>query len=125
MKARFLGLLSGVDIGPSQISVPGATALFLPAGCSCNPDAFFRDREFAHIHPQEDGSFHLILDDADCDHVLAQGWGEQHPLAKLGRIQRTVLMIYAPRDEAEIDTILEIVAASHRYASTPKRVSAA
>jgi hypothetical protein len=116
MKARFLAL-RGTETGPSLISVPGATALFLPEHARCDPEAFFRGREFAHIHPPYDGSFHMILTERDCDAVLARGWGELHPFAESGRIQPTVTMIYAPRDEAEVATVMDIAAAAFRRAS--------
>ena len=119
MKQRFLSLFAEVDIGPSRISVPGATALFLPEGCSCNQAGLMIATEFAHIHPPHDGSFHMILSEEDCALVLERGWGELHPLARTGEIQPTVAMVYAPRDEAEVEVILRIAAASHQYAASP------
>ena len=115
MAARFLAT-TGVDIRPSKISVPGAQALFVPEGCACNSDACFVDREFAHIHPPYDGSFHLSLSASECAHVIEQGWGELHPLAVSGRIPPTVMMIFAPRNEADVEVIMQIVAASQRFA---------
>ena len=76
-------------------------------------------REFAHLHPPSDGSFHMILSQSDCDHVLTQGWGELHPLAARGEIRPTVLMVFAPRNRAELDIVLAIADAAHRYARTP------
>ncbi len=107
--------------GPSLISVPGARALFLACDEPCNEHAFFRGREFAHVHPPFDGSFHMILSARDCDQVVAAGWGELHPLAIAGLIQRTTVMVYAPRDEAEIEIVLAIAQASQRFAMTPIR----
>jgi hypothetical protein len=102
--------------GPSLISVPGAVALFLECDGARECSAFLRGTEFAHVHPQSDGSMHMVLSQADSDHVIARGWGEQHPWARSGRIQPTVLMIYAPRDDQEIDVVLSIVLASKRNA---------
>lgn len=116
--SRFLAM-PGTTQGPSLISVPGARALFLPMCAQCNEAAFFRGREFAHIHPPNDGSFHMILSEPDCVHVVDQGWGELHPLAKTGAIQLTATMIYAAREEHEISLVLEIAAASKRYAEQP------
>lgn len=115
MRDRFLAL-PGTVVGGSLISVPGAVGLFLPEATPCNCDAFFKGREFAHIHPPYDGSFHMIFSESDCAHVLERGWGELHPLAVKGRIQPTVTMIYAPRDDDEIGVILVIAEASYRYA---------
>lgn len=77
---RFIAIPDTTN-GPSLISVPGARALFLTCEAPCNERAFLRGREFAHLHPPEDGSFHMILSPEDCDLVLASGWGELHPLA--------------------------------------------
>lgn len=98
--------------GPSLISVPGAVALFLECEGVCECPAFLRGTEFAHLHPPSDGSFHMVLSERDSDHVRERGWGEQHPWARSGRIQPTVLLIYAPRDEQEVDVVLSIVDAS-------------
>jgi len=116
--ARFLAL-PGTSTGPSLVSTPGAHALFLREDVPCNHDAFFGGREFAHVHPASDGSFHMILSEADCAEVRARGWGELHPHAEAGRIQRTAVMIYAPRDDDEIATVLAIARAALAYASTP------
>ncbi len=105
--------------GKSLISVPGAQALFLSQECLCNADVATAGREFAHVHPPHDGSFHMFLSLGDCLHVLEQGWGELHPLAAKGEIPLSAVMIYAPRNEAEIDIVLEVTRAALTYASTP------
>ncbi len=105
--------------GRSLISVPGAQALFLSQECSCNADIAAVGREFAHVHPPSDGSFHMFLSLDDCMHVLKQGWGELHPLAAKGEIPLNAVMIYAPRTEAEIDIVLDITRAALNFASTP------
>ena len=115
MRERFLAL-PGTVVGGSLISVPGAVALFLPEASPCNCEAFFKGREFAHIHPEYDGSFHMILSESDCAHVLEQGWGELHPLAAQSSIQPTVTLVYAPRDDEEIEIVMAIAEASYRYA---------
>lgn len=102
--------------GPSLISVPGAVALFLEAEGSHDCSAFLRGTEFAHVHPASDGSFHMVLSQPDCEHVIARGWGELHPWARIGRIQPTATMVYAPRDAQEIETVLSIVLASKENA---------
>jgi hypothetical protein len=119
--ARFIAIPKTTN-GPSLISVPGARGLFLCPG-PCNERAFLREREFAHLHPPEDGSFHMILPRAECDAVLAAGWGELHPLAASGKFHPTALMIYAPRDEAEIETVLAITLAARHFAMTPIEVT--
>jgi hypothetical protein len=37
-------------------------------------------------------------------------------MARRGLIPPTAVMVYAPRDAAEVDTVLEVIAASYRFA---------
>jgi hypothetical protein len=71
--------------------------------------------EICHAHPS-DGSMHLTLHPSDAKLMLENGWGERHPLARGGWCRRFVpkefVLIYAPRDEAELDVAMLIVAAS-------------
>lgn len=71
--------------------------------------------EICHAHPS-DGSLHLTLHPADAGVLLQRGWGERHPLAKGGWFERFVpggfVMVYAPRDEAEIEILLEVILAA-------------
>lgn len=116
MKAKFLDL-QGTEVGNSLISVPGATALFVPEGHVCNPEGFLTGREFAHIHPAADGSFHMMLAPSDAELVVERGWGEPHLWARTGKLPANTLMVYAPRDDAEIDIVLQIANAARLYAS--------
>ncbi|CAO2650548.1 Nn.00g018400.m01.CDS01 [Neocucurbitaria sp. VM-36] len=71
--------------------------------------------EICHAHPS-DGSMHMTLHPADAKVVLENGWGERHPLARGGWCRRFVprefVLIYAPRDEKEVEIMMRIVAAS-------------
>lgn len=71
--------------------------------------------EICHAHPS-DGSMHLTLHPLDAKLMLESAWGERHPLARGGWCRRFVpkefVLIYAPRDEAEVDEAMKIVAAS-------------
>lgn len=109
--------LPDVDEGPSLISVPGARALFLRPTAAGGPDeAFMTGREFVHLHPASDGSLHMALPPARVTEAVAAGWGELHPLAASGRVPPTVLLVYGPRNAAELETVWELVQASHRFA---------
>ena len=44
------------------------------------------------------------------------GWGEPHYLVHTGQAPPSITMLYAPRDEAERDTILRLVRASYEFA---------
>lgn len=115
--SRHWRALPGTEHGPSGISVPGASALFLPHCPVCNERyGFIRGREFAHLHPQDDGSFHMALAPDDLQRVLADGWGELHPWVPSGRVLPNVAMVFAPRDESEMHIVLDIAAASLRNA---------
>lgn len=88
----------------------GPVVVRAPSSCPC---------EVCHAHPS-DGSLHLSLHPADMAVVLERGWGQRHPLAVEGGLcwgfVRTVpvdfVMVYAPRDEAEMEVVLEIVRAA-------------
>jgi phospholipase/carboxylesterase len=109
--------LSGVRERPSLISVPGARALWLdetePVG---PPEAFLIGREFAHIHPLPDGSLHMSLPAEWVTEAVDKGWAEPHPLARSGYIPANVVMVYGPRDQAELDVVMLLLRSSHEGA---------
>jgi hypothetical protein len=80
------------------------------------PEAFVIEREFAHIHPMPDGSLHAALPPEVAQVAVEKGWAEQHPAARMGRMQQNVVMIYAPRDAQEIEVVAGLVAEAYRYA---------
>jgi hypothetical protein len=115
--ARRVFALPGVVEEPSRISVPGARALVLAPGEPVGPpEAFLVDREFAHLHPDPDHSLHAMLPTETVTDAVAAGWAEPHPVALRGLIPPTAVMLYAPRDEAELDVIERLVGASHAFA---------
>ena len=75
-------------------------------------DAFLVDREYAHIHPSYDGSLHMVLPSHIVMQVVERGWGEQHPVARMGLIPQTTMMIYGPRDGGELDVVFMLLKAS-------------
>ncbi|MGW7485585.1 luciferase domain-containing protein [Streptomyces sp. NPDC054786] len=108
-------VLPGITTGHSEISAPSTWAVFLKDSAAAPGALLFpprRNAEFAHLHA--DGSLHLALDPADHAEFLASGWGEKHPLYDLGI---NVVMLYAPRDQAELAVAKKVVAASYRYAT--------
>jgi hypothetical protein len=115
--ARRLFALEGVEERPSAISVPGARALWLAEEVTAGPpEAFLVGREFAHLHPHPDESLHAMLPPAVGDEAVKTGWAEPHPVARLGLIPETAVMIYAPRDEEELDVVERLVRASYEFA---------
>jgi phospholipase/carboxylesterase len=73
-------------------------------------------REFAHIHPLPEGSMHLALPPHLVEDAIAKGWAEQHPVARMGMIPRTIVMLYGPRDGEELEIVWSLVQASHEFA---------
>ena len=115
--ARRVFALPGVVEEPSRISVPGARALVLaPDEAIGPPEAFLIDREFAHLHPAPDHSLHAMLPRDTATAAVAAGWAEPHPIALRGLIPPTAVMLYAPRDEAELEVVEQLVRASHAFA---------
>lgn len=113
-----LANLPGVRRGPSRVSVPGAVALLLdPAVAGGPPAAFLVPGEFAHLHPAPDHSLHVALPPALAEQAVRAGWAEQHPVARRGLIPPGSVMLYAPRDAAEVDVVAGLVRASWAWAS--------
>jgi phospholipase/carboxylesterase len=111
--------LDGVATAPSAVSVPGARAFILCSHTARGPrEAFIVPDlgEFAHLHPSYDGSLHLALPVSLAHDALAKGWAVAHPLAGL-RLTAGMVMIFGPRDAAELETVTAIVRASHAYAA--------
>jgi len=103
--------LDGVTIGRSFVSVPGARAFHLDAELAAGPRRAFAARtEFGHLHPPHDGSLHLNLPRGLTERAIDAGWAERHP-----RAQKTV-MVYGPRDEAELDVVWRLVQAGYDFA---------
>ena len=110
--------LPGVVTGPSTISVPGARGLFLTMPPHSADAAFLvpESREFAHLHPEYDGSLHLSLSPALAAEAITAGWAVAHPLAGV-RLTPGMVMVYGPRDERELDVVTTIVTTSHAWVS--------
>lgn len=110
--------LAGVSTRQSAISVPGARGLFVAPAVEAPMDAYLVPRagEFAHLHPEYDGSLHLALPPALAADAITKGWAVAHPLAGI-RLARGMVMVYGPRDGAELDIVVGIVEASHAYAT--------
>jgi phospholipase/carboxylesterase len=105
--------LAGVVVGESHVSVPGARAFHLPGCRAPAPAGFMLEREFAHLHPARDGSLHLSLPPAIVDAVIDNGWAERHPLAGKHGLPNNIVMVYGPRDAAELQVVDALVRASH------------
>lgn len=115
--AQRIFSLPDVEERPTRISVPGARALWLRDGVPAGPpDAFMIEREFAHLHPGPDQSLHAALPPDLAQAAIDRGWAELHPVARMGLIPPTTVMLYAPRDDEELDVVYGLVVASYRFA---------
>ncbi len=90
-------------------------ALWMADVDRANPAAL-NNGEIAHVH-QTDGSTHVILSPSDAKIVLEAGWGELHSLSGIGGLlpSPTYVLLYSPRDEAELEICRQIVTASVRF----------
>ncbi|KAJ5569613.1 uncharacterized protein N7459_009043 [Penicillium hispanicum] len=82
--------------------------------------------EVAHLHSGNDFSAHVVLAPADCKKVIEAGWGQRHGFSgtsamtflsfgTLPDIPTEYILIYAPRTEEEIQTVMQIVSASVQF----------
>ncbi len=108
-----------VIAGPSAISVEGARALILDSNVTGGPpEAFVINREFCHVHTQGDLSLHASVPPSLAAAAERMGWAEPHYLVAAGLAHVTLVMIYAPRDQAEHDVVLGLIRASYEFALT-------
>ncbi|WP_067815409.1 luciferase domain-containing protein [Actinomadura kijaniata] len=108
--------LPGVFTGPSQVSEPSSLALRLhrPAGPW---EAFLHPSpdEFGHI--RRAGFMHLTVPLPLVAALTGGGWAERHPISLRPQWPDTIVMFYAPRDEAELAVAVTVLRASWRQAS--------
>jgi hypothetical protein len=123
LRAALAALVFGlpdVEERPSAVSVPGARALWLADAAALGPrEAFLIGTEFAHLHPAPDWSVHAALPPPVAQQAIDTGWAEVHPIARLGLIPPNVVMIYAPRDDHEVEIVAELVRRAHAFARLP------
>lgn len=114
---RRMDDFDGVLTGPSGVSLPETRALHLePELAAGPPEAFMVGTEFAHLHGPQDGSLHMALPPDLAREAIERGWAELHPLARAGRLPETLMMVYGPRDNSELETVWGLVEASYDHA---------
>lgn len=112
-----MAALQGVRTGRSGISAPSSRAVHLDPALAGGPaEAFMVGTEFAHLHGAHDGSLHATLPPEILASAVDHGWAELHPIARDGLRAPTLVMLYSPRDEAELETIWHLTEISHEYA---------
>ncbi|WP_433501784.1 aldo/keto reductase (plasmid) [Sphaerimonospora sp. CA-214678] len=111
--------LPGVTIQRTLLAIPGSVA-FHVAGHEPEDDSLMAGSEFLHFHPQHDGSLHVVFSPEDHAELLAKGWGIPHLLAGHVVHERS-LLVWAPRDQAELEICWHIIRRAHRYAMSTVR----
>jgi len=115
---RRAGELPGVTARDSVISVKGARAFWLDEEMVKGPgDSLIIEREWAHIHPRPDSSWHLQLPAELALLAVSGGWGRIHTVVWLGDAPANSMMLYSPRNEEEMEVVWNLVDESYRYAT--------
>jgi hypothetical protein len=101
----------------SRMASSGTNALTVPdAHCGGPREAFIDGHEFCHLHPPPECGIHLTLPGILRKQAIAMEWAEDHPVARLGAIPETVVMVYAPRDWEELEVVMQLIKASYEFA---------
>lgn len=109
------GALPGVVEDSNGTLAPDIRTFLLEPEYAEGPrEAFLAGGEFAHLHP--DGSLHLTLPRELGDEVVMQGWGEVHVDAGARGGSPIFMMVYAPRDEDELEAVWRIFRMSYEFA---------
>lgn len=112
-----IAALTGVAVGGSRRAPPGTIGFHLPDTDCCGRErAFLLGQEFAHVHVADDGALHVILPEPERTAAIAAGWAEPHPFAGMPTVSEDTVMLYAPRDEAEVAILAGLVEIAWRNA---------
>jgi phospholipase/carboxylesterase len=105
-----------VHVRQSRLASPGCLALCINDGVAAGPvESFIDGHEFCHVHALPEGCIHTVLPPSTIEVVVALGWAERHPVHRLG-LMETLVMIYAPRDEAELDVVISLMECARQFA---------
>lgn len=99
-----------IETRPSKTEGGTGPAIYVkPDVKTINPVAHKIFYEVAHVHPKEN-SLHVYVSPTDAKTVVSRGWGQRFPVTWLA--PPSWIMVYAPRDETELEVIKEIVRAA-------------
>ena len=113
--------LSGVTLGATRVSLPGAVGFQLNAEVIlAQPDAIVGGREFAHVHL--DGSLHASLEPELARAAVDAGWATPHPWANQRPGWEGFVMIYTPMNNHELDVVYRLVIDSFEFVTGRKLV---
>ena len=106
--------LPGVKIGPTQVSLPGATGFQIEKDMPlARPEVIAGGREFAHLHP--DGSLHASLPPELAQEAVKAGWAVSHPWSSRRDGWEGFVMIFTPTSDQELAVVVDLVAASYQF----------
>jgi phospholipase/carboxylesterase len=115
-----------VEERPGAVAHPDERGIWLRDDLRQGPaDAFVGQREIGHFHPW-DHSLHIALPPELVEPAVQAGWAEVHPVARAGMAPKNMVMLYGPRDESEVDVLLQLIKAAIRraHAGMPLRMAA-
>ncbi|WP_298922413.1 luciferase family protein [uncultured Roseobacter sp.] len=105
---------SGVTLGPTRTSLPGAIGFQLNRDMVLSqPSSIVGGFEFAHMHP--DGSLHASLDPTMAQGAIEAGWATAHPWANQRLGWGGFVMIYTPTTPEELDVVIDLVESSYTF----------
>jgi hypothetical protein len=117
--------LAGVRLGPSRRAPAGTVGFHLPGvDPRGREDHFMLDQEFAHVHPEPDGSLHVLLPEPTRSEAVAAGWAEAHPMTGMPTVPGGIVLLYAPRNVAELEIVMSLVEASWNNARSAQHLPA-
>lgn len=103
-----------IETRPSKTEGGTGPAIYVkPDVKTINPMAHKIFYEVAHVHPK-DNSLHFYVSPKDAKTVVSRCWGQRFPVTWLA--PPSWIMVYAPRDEMELEVVKEIVRAAVCYA---------
>ncbi|EUC43573.1 hypothetical protein COCMIDRAFT_38510 [Bipolaris oryzae ATCC 44560] len=99
-----------IDTRPSKTEGGTGPAIYVKEGVkTINPVAHKIFYEVAHVHPAEN-SLHVYVSPQDAKLVMKRGWGQRFPVTWIA--PPSWIMVYAPRNEDEVEIVREIVRAA-------------
>lgn len=111
---RRVAEFPGVKLGPTRVSLPGATGFQLEDSVKlARPNAIVGGREFAHVHP--DGSLHASLQPQTAQSAIDAGWAVLHPWSKQREGWEGFVMIYTPQTRQELEVVFQLIKGSYVY----------
>jgi hypothetical protein len=113
---EVVAALPGVRVGRSKVSDPRSIAFHLREDLiGASDEEAPIGGEFAHVHPYDGGSQHLVLPPAWGGHVIDLGWAELHPLARDGVVPPLLYLVYGPRDDTDTLHITAITRSAYAH----------